>query len=79
MNKIYKLFFIFGMMLSGSTAFSADLDAYWPLDNSTDDVSGNNHNLQNGTVTFPRLARSVLIRLHLTVLRISFNTVIVPF
>ena len=44
-------------MLSGSTAFSADLDAYWPLDNSTDDVSGNNHNLQNGTVTFSTVSK----------------------
>ncbi|MCP4121949.1 MAG: hypothetical protein GY751_09375, partial [Bacteroidetes bacterium] len=27
-------------------------DAYWPLDNSTNDISGNSHNLQAGSVTF---------------------------
>ena len=31
---------------------TAGFDAYWPLDNSFDDVSGNGHNLQNGTASF---------------------------
>lgn len=27
-------------------------DAYWPLDNSTNDISGNDHNLQNGAISY---------------------------
>ena len=31
-------------------------DAYWPLDNSTDDFSGNGHDLVNGTITYDTIA-----------------------
>lgn len=34
----------------------AGFDAYWPLDNNTNDASGNGHNLQNGLVTYSALS-----------------------
>ncbi|WP_424556748.1 hypothetical protein, partial [Sulfurovum sp.] len=50
-QKLFELFF-YGFLMTGSLAYSATMDAHWPLDNSTNDTSGNNHTLQNGTVTF---------------------------
>jgi len=50
-QKLSVLLFL-GVVMPGSLAFSADLDAHWALDNSTNDVSGNNHDSVNGGVTF---------------------------
>lgn len=45
--------FLCGFVMTGSLAFSATVvDAHWPLDNSTNDVSANNYNLIGGTITF---------------------------